>query len=75
MEAVKTPNKRYIAGIDFISSWSKIQTNNRDIILQDLNEESAGLYLYPIKKWTDNPNEAVSYFAFIQDFNKTPPGF
>ena len=66
---------RYVGGIDFMVSWSEINFNHPDHIMQDLNCGSGGKYIYPVKQWTFDPNNAITGFAFIQGWDDPPPGF
>ena len=65
---------RYIRTIDFIVSDSKIETDHEHIILQDINEGAGGKYIYAVKAWTFDPEEAVTDFHFVQDA-LCPSGF
>ena len=62
--------RKFITHIDFIVSSSAINTENIDVILQDLNEGSVGKYIYAVKVWTNDPHHAITNFAFTH--GKTP---
>ena len=65
--------RKYIGHIDFVVSSSKIKTENVDFIPQDLNEGSVGKYIYAVKVWTNDPNHAITSFAFTH--GKAPEGY
>ena len=65
---------RYLRTIHFIKSDSKIETDHDNIILQDLNEGAGGKYIYAVKSWTYDPEEAVTDFDFVQN-QLCPSGF
>ena len=53
-------SKKYIAGIEFQVSCCKPELNVPNLIPQDLNERAGGRYIYPVKLWTYNPEEAIT---------------
>lgn len=66
---------RYISGIFFVSSDSEVKSLGDDFIAQDMNEASGGKWIYPVKQWSDIPGNAITSFAFVQNFNDPPIGF
>lgn len=67
--------QRYISGISFVYSFSEIDASCQDFIHQDINQGSLGKYIYAMKEWTSDPNEAITGFALIKNFQHPPAGF
>jgi hypothetical protein len=67
--------RKYIADVIFVHSEDPISSISPDFIHQDLNEGSHGHYIYAVKSWTKNSQDAVTSFAFVQNEQVVPVGF
>lgn len=69
------PKPKYISGIGFICSKSSIKTTGPNFFPQDFNQGSRGKYIYAVREWTGDPEEAITGFAFVQNDQAVPMGF
>ncbi|CAB4039557.1 Hypothetical predicted protein [Paramuricea clavata] len=64
----------YISNISFVVSDSKVK-GVPNMINVDLNSGSRGNFIYPLKHFSDNKNEAIAGLAFIQGNALVPNGY
>ena len=70
--------KRFVTNIDFFKAQGPITSTNSDFITVNVHEGWNGDHLYPMKIWTDNPQQAITKFAFAELKDDTwfaPQGF
>lgn len=56
----------YISGLKFITSDHALSDTDPNIIPQDFNAGSGGKFIYAVKQWTNNAEDAVTGLAFVQ---------
>ena len=63
---------RYITGISFKAYYFPHFESHPDFISQDLNQGSKGRFIYGTKEWTEDPDLAVTEFAFVRQHFSAP---